>query len=277
MAVEFSRDITFGQYLDLHSSLHRLDPRSKILAYTALMLATFLVRASFAGLALLFAAAALIQLASRVPFGYVLRGMRLLFSTLLIIIVFQILFFPNPTPEGVLWQWWALSISLDGIRQGLVLLVRVVLLYYWTTTLMFTTAMVDLADGAEVLLGPLKRIGVPVNELVMVLVIAIKFVPNLVAELERMIKAQAARGARFDQGGLLDRARKVGGLLIPLFVNSFNRAETLTTAMNARCYRGGRGRTKRRVLTFGRNDALALLVAIAFAVAAIAISRIAPF
>ena len=111
----------------------------------------------------------------------------------------------------------------------------------------------------------------------MVLVIAIKFVPNLVAELERMIKAQAARGARFDQGGLLDRARKVGGLLIPLFVNSFNRAETLTTAMNARCYRGGRGRTKRRVLTFGRNDALALAVAIAFAVAAIAISRIAPF
>ena len=118
MAVEFSRDITFGQYLDLGSPLHRLDPRSKILAFVALMLATFLVRASFAGLAILVAAAALIQVVSRVPLSYVLRGMRLLFSTLLIIIAFQILFFPNPAPEGVLWRWWAISISLDGLRQG---------------------------------------------------------------------------------------------------------------------------------------------------------------
>jgi energy-coupling factor transport system permease protein len=277
MAVEFSRDITFGQYLDLHSPLHRLDPRAKILAYSALMLATFLVRASFAGLAVLVLAAACIQIVSRVPLGYVLRGMRLLFNTLLIIIAFQILFFPNPSPEGVLWRWWIVSLSLDGIRQGLVLLVRVVLLYYWTTTLMFTTAMMDLADGTESLLDPLKRVGLPVNELVMVLVIAIKFVPILVAELERMIKAQTARGARFDQGGLGQRARKLGGLLIPLFVNSFNRAETLTTAMNARCYRGGRGRTKRRVLSFRRADGLAIGLALVLAAGAIAISRTLPF
>ena len=275
MAVEFSRDITFGQYLDLGSPLHRLDPRSKILAFVALMLATFLVRASFAGLAILVAAAALIQVVSRVPLSYVLRGMRLLFSTLLIIIAFQILFFPNPAPEGVLWRWWAISISLDGLRQGLVLLVRVVLLYYWTTTLMFTTSMMDLADGTETLLDPLKRVGLPVNELVLVLVIAIKFVPIMVAELERMIKAQTARGARFDQGGLAQRARKLGGLLIPLFVSSFNRAETLTTAMNARCYRGGRGRTKRRVLTFRRADGLAIVAAVLLAAAAIFVSRVA--
>jgi energy-coupling factor transport system permease protein len=273
MAIEFSRDITFGQFLDLGSPLHRLDPRTKLLGYTALMLATFLVRASFAGLAVLIAAAALIQVVSRVPLGYVLRGMRLLFSTLLIVIAFQVLFFPNPSPESVLWRWWIVSISLDGLRQGLVLLVRVVLLYYWTTTLMFTTTMVDLADGAETLLGPLKRVGLPVNELVMVLVIALKFVPILVAELERMIKAQSARGARFDRGGLAQRTRKLGGLLIPLFVNSFNRAETLTTAMNARCYRGGRGRTKRRVLRFGRDDALALALAVLLVVAAVAVSR----
>jgi energy-coupling factor transport system permease protein len=275
MAVEFSRDITFGQFLDLGSPLHRLDPRTKLLAYSALMLATFLVRASFAGLVVLIVAAALIQVVSRVPLGYVLRGMRLLFNTLLIVIAFQVLFFPNPAPDGVLWRWWIVSISIDGLRQGLVLLVRVVLLYYWTTTLMFTTTMVDLADGAESLLGPLKRVGLPVNELVMVLVIAIKFVPILVAELERMIKAQTARGARFDRGGLAQRARKLGGLLIPLFVNSFNRAETLTTAMNARCYRGGRGRTKRRVLRFRRDDSLALALAILLAVAAVAVSRLA--
>jgi energy-coupling factor transport system permease protein len=274
MAVEFSRDITFGQYLDLGSAIHRLDPRTKLLGYGALMLATFLVGPSFAGFAVLYLAAATIQALSRVPLGYMLRGMRLLFNTMLIIFAFQVLFFPNPAEGGILWRWGILSLSLDGLRQGLVILVRVVLLYYWTTTLMFTTPLMDLADGTEIMLGPLKRLGLPVNEMVMVLVIALKFVPLLVAELERMIKAQAARGARFNQGNLVERARKVGGILIPLFVNAFGRAETLTTAMNARCYRGGRGRTKRRVLTFRRADGLALLLALAFAAAALAVRRI---
>jgi energy-coupling factor transport system permease protein len=276
MAVEFSRDITFGQYLDLGSPIHRLDPRAKILALAALMLATFLVRSSFSGYAVLLAVAALIQTISRVPLGYALRGMRLLVSTLLIIFIFQVLFFPNPSASGTLWSWWILSISLDGIRQGLVIIVRVVLLYYWTSTLMFTTSMMDLADGLEVMLDPLKRVRVPVNELVMVAVIAIKFVPLLVAELERLIKAQTARGVRFDKGRLAQRARKMGAILVPLFVNAFNRAEVLTTAMNARCYRGGRGRTKRRVLRFQRADAMALALALLFAVAAVTVGRVAP-
>jgi energy-coupling factor transport system permease protein len=158
-----------------------------------------------------------------------------------------------------------------------VILVRVILLYYWTSTLMFTTAMMDLADGLEVMLDPLKRVRVPVNELVMVAVIALKFVPLLVAELERLIKAQAARGERFDQGSLAQRARKMSGILIPLFVNAFNRAEVLTTAMDARCYRGGQGRTKRRVLTFGRADALAFALALLFAVLAVIVSRVIGF
>jgi energy-coupling factor transport system permease protein len=276
MAVEFSRDITFGQYLDLGSPLHRLDPRTKILALSALMLATFLVRISFAGYAALLAAAVLIHVVSRVPLGYTLRGMRLLVVTLLIFFVFQVLFYPSPSPSSTYWSWWILSISLDGILQGIVLIVRVVLLYYWTSILMFTTSMMDLADGLEVMLDPLKRVRVPVNELVMVMVIAIKFVPLLVAEIERLIKAQTARGARFDQGSLTQRARKIGAILIPLFVNAFNRAETLTTAMNARCYRGGRGRTKRRVLTFRRADALALALALAFATSAVIVSRVVP-
>jgi energy-coupling factor transport system permease protein len=276
MAIEFSRDITFGQYLDLGSPLHRLDPRTKILALSALMLATFLVRSSFAGYAALLAAAVLIHVVSRVPLGYTLRGMRLLVVTLLIFFVFQVLFYPSPSPRSTYWSWWILSISLDGILQGIVLIVRVVLLYYWTSILMFTTSMMDLADGLEVMLDPLKRVRVPVNELVMVMVIAIKFVPLLVAEIERLIKAQTARGARFNQGSLTQRARKIGAILIPLFVNAFNRAETLTTAMNARCYRGGRGRTKRRVLTFRRTDALALALALAFATGAMIVSRVVP-
>lgn len=272
MAVEFSRNITFGQYLDLESPVHRLDPRTKMLAAAALMLATFLAR-SFAGYAVLLLAAALVQLASRVPLGYTLRGMRLLLNTMLIIFVFQVLFFRSPAPATTLWQWGVLSLSLDGVRQGLVIMARVLLLYYWTSTLMFTTAMMNLADGLEIMLEPLKRLRVPVNELVMVMVVALKFVPLLVAELERLIKAQAARGTRFNQGSLAQRGRKMAGILIPLFVNALSRAEVLTTAMNARCYRGGQGRTKRRVLTLGRADALALALALAFAVAAVVVSR----
>jgi energy-coupling factor transport system permease protein len=274
MAIELSRNVTFGQYLDLRSPVHRLDPRTKIVAVGILMLAIFLAN-SFAGLGLLLLCAALIQAAARIPLGYTLRGMRLLVGTVLIVVAFQILFYPNPSPEGTWWRWGILSLSRDGLRQGLLIFVRVVLLYHLTSTLMFTTAMMDLADGMEVLLEPLKRLRVPVNELVMTLVIALKFVPLLVAELERLIKAQAARGVRFDRGGLIARARRLGAVLIPLFVNAFERAEVLTTAMNARCYRGGQGRTKRRVLRLRRADLIALALALLFAVGAVWISRVA--
>jgi energy-coupling factor transport system permease protein len=273
MAVEFARDITFGQYLDLRSPVHRLDPRAKILALAALMPAIFLV-GGFAGLLVLLLCALCIQALSRVPPSYTLRGMRLLLATMIVIAIFQVLFFPNPAAETTIWRWGVLSISGDGLRLAALTFMRVLLLYHLTSTLLFTTALMDLADGMEVLLGPLKRLRVPVNELVMVVVIALKFVPLLVAELERLIKAQTARGARFDRGGLVQRARKLGALLIPLFVSAFGRAETLTTAMEARCYRGGRGRTKRRVLRFGRADAAALAVALLFAAGAVLVGRV---
>jgi energy-coupling factor transport system permease protein len=236
------------------------------------MLAILLTR-TFGGLAVALVGAALIFAFARVPPGYTLRGMRLLINTMLVIFVFQVLFYPA-TPERMLWSWWILSFSWDGVLQGLLTLLRVVLLYYLVNTLMFTTPLMDLADGTEVMLEPLKRLRVPVNELVMTMVVALKFVPLLVAELERLIKAQTARGARFDQGSLLERARKLGAVLLPLFVNALGRAEVLTTAMDARCYRGGRGRTKRRVLTFRRADGLALALALPIAVCAVVVSRV---
>lgn len=270
MAIEFSRNITFGQYLDLRSPIHRLDPRVKIVAVGMLMVALLMAR-NFYGLGVAFAGAALVQIVARIPLGYTLRGMRLLFNTMLIVFVFQLLFFPNPSSPW--WQWWILSLSWDGVYQGLLILARVLLLYYFTSTLMFTTGLMDLADGVEIMLDPLKRLRLPVNELVMTFVIALKFVPLLVAELERLVKARAARGERFDQGGLVERGRRVGAVLIPLFVNALSRAEVLTTAMNARCYRGGQGRTKRRVLRMGRADWLALLIAALFAVGTVAAGR----
>lgn len=271
MAIEFSRNITFGQYLSLASPIHRLDPRTKIAATALLMLALLLVR-SFAGLAVALVTAALIQTISRVPLGYTLRGMRLLINTMLFIFAFQVLFFAGPAEPW--WRWGVLSISPEGVQQGLLTLGRVVLLYHLVTTLMFTTPLMDLADGAERLLSPLKWIGVPVSELALTVVIALKFVPLLVAELERLIKAQAARGERFDKGGFVERGRKLGTLLVPLFINAFARAEVLTTAMNARCYRGGDGRTKFRVLRPTRADLLALAAAAALAAATIYAGRV---
>jgi energy-coupling factor transport system permease protein len=273
MAIEFSRNITFGQYLDLRSPVHRLDPRTKLLA-TALLMAAVLLTRSLAGLGVLALLAAIIQLRARIPLSYTLRGMRLLVATMLIIFVFQVLFFPSPSPERTWWQWWVFSISTDGIMQATRLLVQVILLYYFTTTLMFVTPMMDLADGVEIMLDPLKKVGVPVNELVMTMIVALKFVPLLIAELERLVKAQAARGNPYDTGGFIQRGRRVGGLLIPLFVNALNRAEVLTTAMNARCYRGGKGRTKRRVLTMRYADLRALALVFCFAVAAVVVGRL---
>lgn len=273
MAIEFSRNITFGQYLDLGSPIHRLDPRVKLIA-TGFLLVALLGTRTFTGLLVAFAGAVLLQLISRVPLGYTLRGMRLLLITVLIFAVFQILFFPNPT-EGVIWRWGILSLSWSGFALALQTFIRVVLLYHLTSTLLFTTSLVDLADGVEVLFDPLKRLKVPVHELVLTFVIALRFVPILVGELERIVKAQAARGASLDRGPLLERARRLGGLLVPLFVNAFVRAEILTTAMNARCYRGGQGRTKRRVLRMASRDWLTLLASALLAAVIFVVGRMA--
>ena len=271
MAIEFSRDITFGQYLNLGSPVHRLDPRTKMLGLAVLM-AVILGTRSLLGLAAVLIGAAVIQRVARVPLGYTLRGLRLLIGTLLILFVFQTLFFQAP-PEQTLWRWWIIAFSWPGVLYGLLLLTRVLLLYHLTTLLMFTTPLIDLADGSEVMLGPLKRVGVPVNELVMTLVIALKFVPLLIAELERLIKAQTARGARFDRGNVFERARTLGATLIPLFVSALSRAEVLAVAMNARCYRGGQGRTKRRSLRFRRADGLAFGFVVLVAASALVLGR----
>jgi energy-coupling factor transport system permease protein len=269
MAVEFSRDITFGQYLDLGSPVHRLDPRAKIVGVSALMVAVLLAR-TFGAVGVMLLAAAAILWASRVPPGYLLRGMRPLAYAMVVIGVFQLLFYPS-APDRTLWRWGIIAISWDGMAATLIIFGRIVLLYYLVTMLMLVTPLMDLADGVETLLGPLKRLRVPVNELVMTMVVALKFVPLLVQELERLVKAQAARGVSFDRGGLGARARAIGGLLVPLFVGALARAEVLAVAMSARCYRGGNGRTRRRVLTFRRADGLATLIAIAIAALAIAV------
>jgi energy-coupling factor transport system permease protein len=194
---------------------------------------------------------------------------------MLFFIPFQILFYRiQPGMEVTYyWQWWIVSITKEGIINGLYIFTRVIVLYHMMNMLMFTTTMIDLSDAVELMLEPLKRIKFPINELVMTMTVALKFVPLLITELERLIRAQMARGVRFDQGNAIQRAKHLGTVLIPLFVNALSRAEVLIVAMNARCYRGGAGRTKRRTMHAHARDRIMLVIVAVLAVTGAFIGR----
>lgn len=272
--IELSRNITFGQYVNNGSVLARMDPRSKLLCAVLLITCTSYISSFLAlGVCLLFCIP--LQYYSRLATGYVLRSYKPFLGFLAFIFLIQILFYYAPgQKQTVLWHWWLLSISREGILTSIMTMVRVLLLYYLVSMLMFTTSMVDMTDGMEALLAPLQKIGLPVNAFVMVLVIGMKFVPIFVAEVERLIKAQSARGVRFDQGNFIQRTLKLVPLFIPLFISGFKRAQTLSTAMEARCYgiRPGWKRSKRRELRFARVDIVMLLITILICAVAVFIN-----
>jgi energy-coupling factor transport system permease protein len=260
--LELQRNVIFGQFIDTGSFIHRMDSRIKLAAVFAMLVASFLID-GFLGFAVVLPLLVLIQVVSRVPLTYVLRGSAVFLGFLLFILFFQVLFYTGDVPEsGYLWRWGVLSISTEGLRSAGILGLRVIFLYYVTTMLMLTTSLVDLTNGLELIFGPLQRLRVPVNELVLVFVIAIKFVPIFIEEVERLARAQTARGVPFDEGGAIKRARRLGRLLVPIFIGGFHRADLLSTAMHTRCYRGGRYRTKFRQMTAGPSDWLALVLVI---------------
>ncbi len=264
--LELQRNVIFGQYVETGSFIHRIDARIKLVVTFIFIVASFLID-DFLGFGVAFLMLGAIQLLSRIPVGYLLRGSAFFFGFLLFILVFQVLFYPGE-PSGYLWRWGILSVSAEGLYAAGILGLRVVFLYYVTTMLMLTTSLVDLTNGLELIFGPLQRLRVPVNELVLVFVIAIKFVPIFIEEMERLARAQTARGVPFDEGGAVTRARRLGRLLVPIFVNGFARADTLTTAMHTRSYRGGRNRTKLRVMKAGPRDWLALALVVVWMLAA---------
>jgi energy-coupling factor transport system permease protein len=256
--LELQRNVIFGQFVDTGSFIHRIDARVKIVATVVFIAASFLVD-SFLGFAVLLPLLVVTGVVSRIPIGYVLRGSRLFLAFLVFILFFQVLFYPGDVPgSDYLWHWGILSVSTEGLHTAGILAARVILLYYVTTMLMLTTSLVDLTNGLELILGPLQRLRVPVNELVLVFVIAIKFVPVFIEEMERLARAQTARGVPFDEGGPVKRARRIGRLLVPIFISGFARADTLTIAMNTRSYRGGRHRTKLRQMRAKPSDWLVL-------------------
>ena len=266
--LELQRNVIFGQFIDTGSFIHRIDSRFKLAAVFAMLVASFLID-SFLGFAVVLPLLVLIQVVSRVPLAYVLRGSAFFLGFLLFILCFQVLFYPGEVPESsYLWRWGVLSISTEGLHSAGILGLRVIFLYYVTTMLMLTTSLVDLTNGLELIFGPLQRLKVPVNELVLVFVIAIKFVPIFIEEVERLARAQTARGVPFDEGGAFTRARRLGRLLVPIFIGGFARADVLSTAMHTRCYRGGRYRTKFRQMSARPSDWLALALVIVWMVVA---------
>ncbi len=258
--MEFATYVPIGQYLPRDSAVHRLDPRTKIVATTALMIALFFVPRtppSFAGLGL-FGAAILAWLAiGEIPLGFALRSLRPVVF-LLLLTVFLNTFFAGGELSRTLFTLGPLVATEAGLRTAAFIGLRLLLLVAVTSLLTFTTSPVELTDGVEWLLRPLRRLGVPGHELAMMMSIALRFIPTLLEETERIMKAQMARGAEFTQGNVLRRARAMVPVLVPLMLSAFRRSEELALAMEARCYRGGEQRTRMKELRWRVADGVAV-------------------
>ncbi|MDR1194327.1 MAG: energy-coupling factor transporter transmembrane protein EcfT [Peptococcaceae bacterium] len=249
------KDITVGQYYPGQSFLHRLDPRAKIIGLALYMTALFLVR-RLAGFGYVAVFTVLLIASSGVPPKVALKGIKPIWPLLAFTLVLN--FFLTPAGE-VLWRWGALKVTDAGITRGIFMTLRLVLLLNATALLTLTTTPIRLTDGLERVMG---RLRVPMaHELAMMMTIALRFIPTLIEETERLMKAQTARGADFERGGLIARAKSLIPLLVPLFVGALRRADDLATAMEARCYRGGEGRTRLRPLRYQARDGAALLLA----------------
>jgi energy-coupling factor transport system permease protein len=248
---------SIGQFYPVASPLHELDPRAKIVATAVLVIGLFLVD-SVVGFLVLAALFALLVAASRVPPGTFLSLLRPVAFIVALTVLFQVFF----SREGsLLLEWGFLEVHSGGLRMGLFLALRILLLVSAAGLLTATTAPVALADGIEDLLSPLRRLRFPAHEVAMMMTIALRFIPTLQEEAQKITRAQAARGADFSKGGLLGRVRTMLPVLVPLTIGAFRRADELAEAMESRGYRGGEGRTRYRELRFRVRDALALAAA----------------
>ncbi len=260
------KDITLGQYFPGDTVVHRLDPRSKLLLVVLYIAALFTAKGIWGYLvvfAFLAAAFALSKIRPRV----VLKGLKPLLVILCLTGILNLLY----TPGRVAVQFWVITITWEGIASALFMVARIVMLVTGTFLLTYTTSPIALTDGLERLLGPLKRLRVPIHELAMMMGIALRFIPTLIEETDKIISAQKARGADFESGSLLRRAKALIPVLVPLFVSAFRRADELAVAMECRCYQGGRGRTRMNRLRYARRDVLALGLGVIVLAAAIAL------
>ena len=248
-------DITLGQYYPGNSCIHRLDPRTKILSVLFYMVMVFMADSPLS-YGLLIALIFLGTLLAKLPAGLLLRSLKPLW--VIILLTMGIHFVTDP--GKVLWSWKFITLTEEGIILGIKMSLRLVLLLLISSLMTFTTSPIVLTDGIESLLRPFKKIGVPAHELAMMMTIALRFIPTLLEETDRIMKAQMSRGADFSSGNIMKRARNMLPILIPLFISAFRRADELALAMEARCYRGGDGRTRMNELVDKKGDGAAALV-----------------
>lgn len=265
------RDITLGQYYQADSVIHRLDPRVK-LGSTILFIITLFI---FDGVAGYFVAALFLALVinlSKVPFRFMIKGMKAIVFLLLITVVFNLFL----TPGEALFTIWKLKITREGIRLAVLLAIRLSFLIIGSSIMTLTTTPNQLTDGLEKMLAPLKRIKVPVHEIAMMMSIALRFIPILMEETDKIMKAQLARCADFESGNIIKRAKGLVPLLVPLFISAFRRANDLAMAMEARCYRGGEHRTKMKPLHYEKRDYMAYLVVLCYLAAGVVLGKLLP-
>ena len=267
------RDITIGQYYPAQSPIHRLDPRVKIVC-TLIFLVSLFVQNSVLGYALAFVFLACMIHVSKVPAKFIGKGLK----PIVILLLFTVAMNLFLTRGGaVLFHWGIITITETGLRTSVFMAVRLVLLVAGSSLMTFTTTPNGLTDGLEKLLHPLNRIHVPVHEISMMMSIALRFIPILLEETDQIMKAQIARGADFESGNIIQRAKAMIPILVPLFVSAFRRANDLAMAMEARCYHGGEGRTKMKPLKYHYQDRLAYAITWGYLIAIVVIGRFVPF
>lgn len=246
------RDITLGQYYPEQSVVHRLDARTKILGTLLYIIEIFLVN-SFAGFGLVILALGILIGISRVPVRFIFKGLKAVVFIILLTFLLNLFMFDGT----VLWHWKFLTITYEGLYRSCFMALRLILLIIGTSMLTLTTKPMELTDGLEKLLKPFDRLGLPSHEIALMMSIALRFIPTLLEETDKIMKAQQARGADFESGSLIQRVKNMIPILIPLFVGSFRIAQDLALAMEARCYHGGVGRTRMKEIVFSRRDGVA--------------------
>ena len=263
------KDITLGQFFPGQSFVHRLDPRTKLIMLVVYIVALF-TAVSWISYAVCFLFLALVIGISTIPVKAIVRGMKPLVFILVFTGILNLFFTGG---ETVLISVWKITITQEGLVRAILMVVRILMLISSTFLLTYTTSPIALTDGLEALLGPLKVIRVPVHELSMMMCIALRFIPTLIEETDKIMCAQKARGADFESGSLMQRVKALVPILVPLFISAFRRADELATAMECRCYQGGEGRTKMKLLRYTRNDLIAYFVGILLVAAVIVLRQ----
>ena len=262
------KDVTLGQYFPGNTVIHRLDPRTKLIWTVLYIVALFLAKGA-AGYGMMLAVLLAVIAASHIRLSVILKSLKPLLLVIILTAVLNLFY----TSGETLVSFWIFRITREGVRSAIFMVLRISLLVAGTFMLTYTTSPIALTDALENLFGPLKKLRVPVHELAMMMSIALRFIPTLIEETDKIMSAQKARGADFETGNLMQKAKALIPILVPLFVSAFRRADELATAMECRCYTGGQGRTRMTPLKWAKRDTVGLLIGIVLVAAVIVLRQ----